>query len=333
MPASAAKAAAAPTSRKQKNLTLINWNIQWGLGMDGRQDIARIVREAKRLADFDVLCLQEVAAHFTTLEGSMAENQFHELCRALPDYQVIAGCPVDLAADPVVGEHRRRHFGNVIATRLPVSRVLRHSLPWLAPQPGDVAPHSMPRLALEVVVQMPSGAPLRIVTTHLEYFSSAARKAQVDRLCDIHDEACARAAQPLRKYGGAFETTMDTASCVLCGDFNMPESDAAFRKLQAVPKKPESTRFTEAWEAVHESSGNVARDLRVSAVRKSSRKSVGNSNRPPSFRLDSQNPAKPPMCCDFVLVTDDLLPKLKSVRYDQATRASDHQPVIVELAI
>jgi len=49
-------------------MKLITWNIQWGLGMDGRLDLARIVAEARRLADFDVLCLQEVADGFDDLE-------------------------------------------------------------------------------------------------------------------------------------------------------------------------------------------------------------------------------------------------------------------------
>jgi endonuclease/exonuclease/phosphatase family metal-dependent hydrolase len=195
-------------------LKLINWNVQWGLGLDGHQDINRIVREAKRMGDFDVLCLQEVAAHFTNLKGSLAENQFAELCRALPDYQIISGCAVDLPADPVVGEHRRRHFGNVIATRLPVTRVLRHTLPWLAPQPGDRAPHSMPRIAVEAYVKAPWGKPLRVLTTHLEFYSAASRMAQTKRIVDIHAEACGRAAVPITSAAGVFESTMDTASAI-----------------------------------------------------------------------------------------------------------------------
>ena len=42
-------------------MKLVTWNIQWGLGLDGRVDLARIVDHAKSLADFDVLTLQEVA--------------------------------------------------------------------------------------------------------------------------------------------------------------------------------------------------------------------------------------------------------------------------------
>jgi endonuclease/exonuclease/phosphatase family metal-dependent hydrolase len=39
-----------------------------------------------------------------------------------------------------------------------------------------------------------------------------------------------------------------------------------------------------------------------------------------------------PYCCDFVFVTRDLAPRIRSVRVDAHTRASDHQPVIVEFS-
>ena len=42
---------------------------------------------------------------------------------------------------------------------------MRHQLPW--PAAPDV--QSMPRAAVEVVVQAPFG-PLRVTTTHLEYY-------------------------------------------------------------------------------------------------------------------------------------------------------------------
>ena len=38
-----------------------------------------------------------------------------------------------------------------------------------------------------------------------------------------------------------------------------------------------------------------------------------------------------PYFCDFVFVTPDLVPRLRSMRIDADNRASDHQPIIVEL--
>ena len=55
-------------------MKLVSWNIQWCLGIDGRVDPKRIVDEARALADFDVLCLQEVAANFPALKGSRGED-------------------------------------------------------------------------------------------------------------------------------------------------------------------------------------------------------------------------------------------------------------------
>ena len=39
-------------------MKLITWNIQFGVGVDGRLDLARIMAHARSMADFDVLCLQ-----------------------------------------------------------------------------------------------------------------------------------------------------------------------------------------------------------------------------------------------------------------------------------
>ena len=58
---------------------LVSWNIQWGRGADGRVDLARIVEHARRFADFDVLCLQEVASGYPQLPGLDGSDQFAAL--------------------------------------------------------------------------------------------------------------------------------------------------------------------------------------------------------------------------------------------------------------
>ena len=96
-------------------MKLITWNIQWGCGLDGRVDLARIVRHARSMADFDVLCLQEVADNFPApgLDGNDDRDQFAELARLLPEYRRIEGYGVDLAGDG----GRRRRFGNALERR------------------------------------------------------------------------------------------------------------------------------------------------------------------------------------------------------------------------
>ena len=51
--------------------------------------------------------------------------------------------------------------------------------------------------------------------------------------------------------------------------------------------------------------------------------------RQPTFHLYDDEPE---LCCDYVFLTPDLVPRLRSIRIDSETQASDHQPVIVELA-
>ena len=79
----------------------------------------------------------------------------------------------------------------LMATRLPVEKVIRHSLPW----PADASAPSMQRVALEAVLQAPRG-PLRVIVTHLEFYSLSQRLAQVDELRRLQREAADHARHP-----------------------------------------------------------------------------------------------------------------------------------------
>src|SRR5688572_13750891 len=125
-------------------MRLLSWNVQWCRGIDGRVDPKRIAAEVKRIADPDVVCLQEIAVNFPEMEGSSGENQVAELAQHLEGYETFFAPAVDLP-----GRKGRRQFGNLILARLPVGRVLRHQLPW----PATAEVRSMPRVAVEVVVK------------------------------------------------------------------------------------------------------------------------------------------------------------------------------------
>jgi endonuclease/exonuclease/phosphatase family metal-dependent hydrolase len=278
-------------------MKLVTWNIQWGLGMDGRVDLGRIVSEAKRLADFDVLCLQEVADGFTDLEASTGENQFAQLAELLPGYTPVDGVAVDL---PDTGGGRRR-FGNMILSRLPVGRILRHALPW----GDDATQRNMPRSLLEIEVQSGFG-PVRVMTTHLEYFSAALRAAQVAAIREIYRLAVGRSRRPPRPGSGPYASGAIPASTILVGDFNIPPDDPVKDSL-SLPADGVAG-LVDAWLALYPSTPH-----------------------PPSFCITDQRYGDP-HCCDFVWLSDDLVPRLRGVTYQIETRASDHQPVLVELA-
>ncbi len=277
-------------------MRLLTWNVQWCRGIDGVVDPARIAREARRLADPDVLCLQEVSVGFISLPGSHGENQVDALRAALPGYQVFYAAAVDVPR----ADGARQRFGNVIASRLAVGRVLRHALPW----PPATVP-TMPRAALETVIEAPFG-PLRVVSTHLEYYSSGHRAAQIERLRELHCDTNAETVA--EEEEGPYRAFAHPQSAIVCGDFNLPPQDPLrARFLEAfVGGAP---KFVDAWEALHPGAPH-----------------------PHTFRVHERKEGQSPYCCDYVFVTEDLAPRLRTVSVDGENRASDHQPVLVEFA-
>ena len=91
-------------------MRLLSWNVQWCRGIDGIVDPSRIAREARRMADPDVLCLQEVNAGFTELPGASGEDQVQALGRELPGYQVFFAAAVDVPAIASGGAGQLEHL-------------------------------------------------------------------------------------------------------------------------------------------------------------------------------------------------------------------------------
>jgi endonuclease/exonuclease/phosphatase family metal-dependent hydrolase len=277
-------------------MKLITWNIQWGLGMDGRLDLERVVAHARSMADFDVLCLQEVADNFPELKGSGGENQFAKLAALLPDYTAVEG----VALDAPDASGRRQRFGNMLLSRYPVGQVLRYTLPWEAD-----ATRNMPRLLIDAVLMAPFG-PVRVMTTHLEYSSETLRRAQVEGIREAHRTACARTDRSSVPGPGTYKVYPRSRSALLTGDFNMRPGDPVKQRISE-PTASSVPRLIDTWEALRPGEAH-----------------------PHSFCVADQTYG-PSHCCDFVFATEDLLPRVERVDYDVATRVSDHQPVLVVL--
>jgi endonuclease/exonuclease/phosphatase family metal-dependent hydrolase len=228
-------------------MNLLTWNVQWCRGLDGAVDPARIAREIHRLGDFDVICLQELVDNFPApaLEGNTDQDQFAELAALLPEYRLIAGCAVDHPAAADRRDARRRRLGNAILSRLPVGQVFRHTLP----RPLDPGVSSMPRMALEAVIATDFGG-LRVITTHLEYFSRRQRSAQVEAIRAIYAEGHAYAlAKSTSEDGSPFHSHARPAATLICGDFNMPVSDVAYARMLA--PLDDAPPLADAWTVLH----------------------------------------------------------------------------------
>jgi endonuclease/exonuclease/phosphatase family metal-dependent hydrolase len=282
---------------------LITWNIQWGRGVDGRVDLDRIVRHARRFADFDVLCLQEVSAGHEQLPGCDGSDQFARLAALLPGYAAVDGIATDTLD---MASARRKRFGNMLCSRLPVRQVFRHLLPW----PAEDGVKSMQRVAIEATLDTPLGL-LRVTTTHVEYYSTRQRAAQIERLRELHREAVAHAHvhRPGSASDGAFEPVPRAAASVLVGDFNCKPGDPDRARLLA-PMDPATPAYRDAWEIAH----------------------PGRAHEPTVGVYDKEQWPGEPFTFDFVFVSADIASRVRDVRVEGSTDASDHQPVLLELS-
>jgi endonuclease/exonuclease/phosphatase family metal-dependent hydrolase len=281
-------------------VNLISWNVQWCRGCDGRVNPARISKVVKDMADVDVLCLQEVARNFPSLEGSAGENQYETLAALFPNYTVVKG----VATDVLAPQGDRHEFGNALITRLPILQVYPRLLPW----PADASVPSMQRAAIEVVLDAPSG-PLRVTTTHLEYYSAKQRAAQVDALRELQEEAAGHAAAPQPgKEGGPFRPVPRPASGILTADFNFRSDDPMHAHLQA-PLGEGVPAYRDAWQLRH----------------------PGRPHAPTLGVHDKTQWPGPPFACDFIFVTEDIAHRVEDVVVNTDTDASDHQPVLLVL--
>ena len=287
-------------------MRILDWNIQWGRGLDGRVDLARVAAVAREF-DADVICLQEVAVNHPGLPGlprGAPMNQPEWLAGLFLGYESAYGIGSDLPD----GMGGRRQFGNLILSRLPILQVFRHLLPW----PADPAVPSMQRIAIEAVIAAPSfpGAALRVVTTHLEYYSAVQREAQVAALRGICDAGWRHAMQPrsAAETDPPFAVLPRGEGCVLCGDFNSPAGSpehAVLGKVGAGGTAP----LIDAWPLAYPGMPHA-----------------------PTFGVHDRRYVAAPACYDMFFVSANLADRVTEFEVDGGTDASDHQPVLLTLA-
>lgn len=262
--------------------SIVSWNVQNGKGCDGAIDLARIARVTRALGEADVICFQEIARNDPAFGGT---DQVRELAGLFEGYQAIFG--------PTLMRQGGRDYGNLILARLPVLQAFNH----LLPHPAEGGIKHMQRQAIEVVVQTSAG-PLRVTTTHLEYYSARHRAAQIDRLRQIQEEVAANEASPALAPGSPYDAIPRPAAAVLCGDLNLAPGDAQYAQLYRAP-------FVDAWKVVN-----------------------GEKRHPDTTGLHDR--VQWPMgghCRDYFALTADVARRVVSLGMDAETDASDHQPL------
>lgn len=284
-------------------ITLLTWNIQNGLAVDGTRSLARVVRQIEAHGTPDIICLQEVSRGVTLDPGVAAPDQVAELSEMLPEHAPYFGPAYDIL-NPLHG--KRAQYGNLILSRLPVLASANHPLP----QPPRASKRQMPRQAIAVTIMCEDG-PLRIMTSHLEFNSGGQRRAQIEAIKSIHAAGSALAANPpAAGTGGPYQTICHASRAIICGDFNcLPDSDD-YHALTGVPLVP-GDGLIDSWRALH-----------------------SDKPHPPSCGIfDHKQWPQGAHCRDYFVLSDSLIGAIVRAETDCSTDASDHQPLLLTLQL
>lgn len=281
-------------------MRIMSWNIQWGRGADGCVDLDRTIASIRAAAP-DIICLQEVARNFDGLAGGDGGDEVARLATAFPEHTPVFGAAVDVAR--VAGG--RGQFGNLVLTRAPILQVFRH----LLPNPPDPGVPNMQRACVEVVVAAPFG-PLRVLTTHLEYYSSVQRLAQAGALWVLQQDVAASQVSGTRKgkdSNPAFAARPRPIAAVLCGDFNCEPASPELAALARAVTPPRAG-WHDAWPLANPATPHA-----------------------PTVGLHGAEWPDRQYCCDFFWVAGEVCTRVRALGVDALTAASDHQPLLLEL--
>src|SRR5262245_2273500 len=158
--------------RRNIGMKLVTYNIQYGVGLDGRYDVGRI---ADAVRGADVIALQEVSRNNPNNGG---RDMVAEIGEALPDYFAVYGSNFGANIGSRVKAGRAIttmcQFGNMVLSRTPVH--LSRNL--LLPRNRSFEAMNFQRGALEALIETPLGF-IRFYSTHLDHRSPVERVSQI----------------------------------------------------------------------------------------------------------------------------------------------------------
>ncbi|MCV3734966.1 endonuclease/exonuclease/phosphatase family protein [Rhizobium sp. TRM96647] len=281
-----------------------SYNIQYGIGLDGRLDLRRIAGE---IESADVIALQEVTRGFHR-NGHI--DMVAELQALLPGHFSAYWPACDIDAGSIVEDgrafSRRFQFGNMVLSRHPILATRLVSLP----RSRTLDKLNLQRGATEAVIDTPGGA-LRVYSVHLDHVYRGERIEQIRHLKER--------AQAYALEGGAISGAEEFGlpqppfpdDYVFMGDFNM------------VPESPEYCAM------VGEADGFYGRQIRathpVDVLAGLGRQTIGSHS-----WIDPKDHGHR-MLLDYCFVSHGLVGRLKDAWIDETATGSDHLPVWFEL--
>ncbi|TPM33007.1 endonuclease/exonuclease/phosphatase family protein [Mesorhizobium sp. B2-3-5] len=211
-------------------MKLVSYNIQYGFGSDERYDLSR----AARIVDgADIIALQEVERHW---QRSNFDDQPELLSRLLPDYYWVYGPAFDMdASERRDGRlvNRRRQFGTMMLSKLPIVWSRLHALPMRR----TLRPLNTRNAALECLIRTPAG-PVRVLSLHLAHIAAEERLEQIEYLLAEHRRAPTDGGpwsgvddEPARNWTSGEAEPENPPAAIWMGDFNMEPGSAEYRRI------------------------------------------------------------------------------------------------------
>ena len=286
-------------------MKFVSFNIQYGVGLDGICDPARI---ADAVRGADIIAMQEVSRNLPKNSQADLPAMFAEL---LPQYFSAFGSGVDVDAGSEIIDgravSRRLQFGNMIFSRAPILS----SRNILLPRTRTYGELNIQRSALETLIVTPAG-PIRVYSVHLDHRRPSERIAQIAYLRD-------RASLYGVEGGGVsgdgeigFADMPQTDDFIIMGDFNM------------IPESPEYLAMAGLKDVYYGRTPNTAHP--TDALDYLGKRTAS------AFTWEEPTRSDVRQYLDYCFVSGSLAPRLKDGWVDEACVASDHKPVWVEVA-
>ncbi len=301
-------------------MEIVTYNIQFGLGKDGRFDLERIASE---VTGADIIVLQEVERYW---QRSGNVDQPLQLGSIMDTYFWAYGPYFDVDASTSLKDgsvkNIRRQFGNMILSKTPILTTRLFPLPKSAIRHR----HNMTAGVFEGVVELQNKSALRIYDAHLGARSPHDRVAQINTIRKIIRRAPieggawtgpdANVMSNVHEHSLWLEDSTPPPMpepFVLLGDFNLESTDPEYDhlvgpmdgKLGRISSKEE---YVDTWVAtghaedegctyVEQTSSGDTRDMRI----------------------------------DFAFIDESLKDRVLNARIDNDAQGSDHQPYWITL--
>lgn len=301
-------------------MKFVTYNIQFGLGKDGRIDLDRIASEVN---EADVIALQEVERYWQR-SGNL--DQPAQIAQILSKYYWIYGpyfdVDVSISEDNGRIKNIRRQFGIMVLSKSPILSTRLFPLPKSALRHR----HNMVAGVFEAVVKLQNDGALRIYNAHLSARSAHDRVAQINAIRKIIRGAPAEGGAWTGPQTQSFSEANEPGlwgenstpppmpeKFVLMGDFNLESKDPEYDYLVG-PRDGNLGRissrddFIDTWVAAGHSENEGTTYLEVT--------SSGDTR---GMRID------------YAFVDESMRKRVIGARIDEQGQGSDHQPYWIEL--